>query len=440
MFTRRPTLVHVRLLALVLFTAVTALGQEGSMKLARIEVEGLQRLSRDQVIKLSGLELGQTADLTAIDAASQRLMDSGLIKKLAYRIHTTAGQITLTFQIQEAQGGDAPVVFDNFVWAADDELFVAVRRDLPSFNGMIPNTGNLADLITRALQLYLSEHKLPGKVEYMPAGDFSGNIRAHIFSVHDITMPVCSVHFPGAKNVEEARLIKASKDLMGTDYSRSFGSAFAVSNLFSLYREVGQLRATFATPSAKLAGTAACGNGVDVIIPVDEGLIYTWAKAEWSGNEALTSQELDAALGMKPGDVANGLKFDKGLLALRKAYGRKGYIASGLLPHAEFDDATSKVAYRIEVREGPQYHMGQLIVKGFSDNLAAVVRTKWEMRPGDVYDEGFADEFFKKDFAEISRKVFEERRVAGKLPPKFETRSVPNGKNMSVDVTLEITN
>ena len=432
-----------QVLCLVFITAAvpaTVVGQQGNMKLARIEIEGLQRLTRDQVIKLSGLELGQNVDIAGIDAASQRLMDSGLIKKLSYRLHTNAGQTTLTFKIQETLGADAPVIFDNFVWAADDELVDAIRHDLPSFSGLIPNSGNLADAVTRSLQLYLSEHKLPGKVEYLPSGDFSGTIRAHVFAVRDITLPVCTVHFPGARNIDEERLIKGSKDLMGTEYSRTFGSSFAVSNLFPIYREVGQLRATFAIPSAKLAGSAACSNGVDEIIAVDEGLIYSWAKAEWAGNEVLNAAELDAALGMKAGEVANGLKFDKGLIALKKAYGRKGYIAAGMLPQAQFDDATSKVTYRIEVREGPQYHMGQFNVKGFSDNLAAVLRTKWEMRPGDVYDQGYADEFFKKGLAEVARKVLEERSAAGKPPPKIETHEQPNGKNLTVDITIEITN
>ena len=74
-------------------------GQPGNLKLASIEIRGLQRLSREQVITASGLEIGQAVDIPALDAAAQRLMDSGLIKKLSYRLHPNGNQTTVTFQI-----------------------------------------------------------------------------------------------------------------------------------------------------------------------------------------------------------------------------------------------------------------------------------------------------------------------------------------------------
>jgi outer membrane protein assembly factor BamA len=433
------------LCSLLIFVPITSSVIQGQQpakaKPSKIEFEGLQRLSRDQLLKTSGLEPGQAIDAAALDAAAQRLMDSGLVKKLSYHVHTAGNQTTVTFQIEEARGGEHPVIFDNFIWFTDEELSDAVRRVVPIFNGTVPDAGNLTDAISRGLQLFLSEHKIAGTVEYMPSGDLTGNIRAHVFAVRGIKMPVCTLRFPGARNVDEARLIKSSKDIMGTDYSRTFASAFAVSNLFPIYREVGQLRATFAPPAAKPEAAANCSDGVELIIPVDEGAIYSWAKAEWSGNQVLTPQELDASLGMKSGEVANGLKFDEGIIAVRKAYSHKGYIAAGLQPRAEFDDAASKVAYRIDVREGPQYHMGNLIVKGFSENLAAVVRTKWALRPGDVYDQGYADEFFKSAFRDVMRKVIEERQAQGKpAAPKVSTREQPNGKSLTVDVTIEIGN
>ena len=125
---------------------------------------------------------------------------------------------------------------------------------------------------------------------------------------------------------------------------------------------------------------------------------------------------------------------------MHKAYGRKGYIAALLRPRAEFDDATSKVTYRIDITEGPQYRMGNLIVNGFSDNLATLVRTRWELRPGDVYDQGYADEFFKKDFRDVMRKVFEERQAQGKPAPKVSTNERPNRNTSTVDVTIEVSN
>src|SRR2546422_4965728 len=411
----------------------------GSANLARIEFEGIQRWPRERLLKVSGLEVGQTIDVEALDAAAQRLVDSGLVKKLSYRLHTKANQATVTFQIEEGRGGEHPVIFDNFVWFTDEELANAVRGEVPSFNGTAPDLGNTADAITRALQLLLSQHKISGKIEYMPSGDLSGNISGHVFSVRGVKMPICTLHFPGAQNVDEARLIKSSKDLLGTDYSRTFAGAFAYSNLFPIYRELGQLRATFGKPVTKAETTATCNEGVELTIPVDEGAIYVWEKSEWSGNQVLTPQELDAALSMKSGEVANGFKFDKGIVAVHKAYGRKGYIAVSLRPQPDFDDAARKVTYRLEVKEGPQFHMGNLIIKGFSQSLGNYLRGKWEMKAGEVYDQGYAEDFFKNEFREVMRKVAEERQAQGKpVPRKVSTIATPDKNTLTVDVTFEL--
>src|SRR6185295_4478428 len=125
---------------------------------------------------------------------------------------------------------------------------------------------------------------------------------------------------------------------------------------------------------------------VDLTIPVNEGAVYSWANAEWTGNQVLSAQELDAALGMKPGEVANGKKFDKGLTEIQKAYGKHGHIQAHVKPAPEFDDAASKVTFKIEISEGPQFRMGTVEFKGFSSDDAAFLSKKWGLKSGDVYD------------------------------------------------------
>lgn len=418
--------------------APSALGQQpGGPKLVKVEFEGTKRLTHDQLLVASGLEIGQNVNAAALDTAGQRLMDSGLLKKLSYRLHTVNNEATVTFQIEEATGLKHPTIFDNFVWFTDDELANAIRHDVPQFDGTALDSGNMTDEIAHALQLLLDGHKIAGKVEYMASADQGGSLVAHVFTVRGIKIPICSIHFPGTKNISEERLIKGSKDLLPEPYSRTFASAFAYNNLFPIYREVGQLRATFAQPMAKPQTTESCKDGVAVTIPVDEGLIYSWQSADWSGNQVFAAQALDQALGMKPGEAANGLKFDRGLAAVRKLYGRKGYLALSLSPTAVFDDPAQKVEFRIELKEGPQYRMGNLIVKGLPDNQTNYLRGKWEMLKGDVYDAGYAEEFFKTAFRDIYRKIVEERQTQGKPRPEVSTSERHNRADLTVDVTFE---
>ncbi len=408
-------------------------------RLAKIEFLGLKRLRPDQLLKVSGLELGQPTNIEALDAAAQRLLDSGLVHNLSYRLQTKAGAANVTFQIEEGRGGQSEVIFDNFIWFSDEELFDAVRREVPSFNGAAPNAGNLTEAIARALQKFLNERKIGGTIEYLPAENADHTKLEHVFAVKGVRIPICSVHFPGARNVSEDKLIQQAQELLGRDYSRRFTALFALSSLFPLYRELGQLRATFSKPQASAQTLGDCKDGVELTIPVDEGAIYVWDKTEWTGNHVLTRQELDAALSLKPGEIANGIKFDKGIAVAVKAYGRKGYLETALHPETLFDDAERKVSYQVDVREGPQYRMGDLIIRGFSENLGNYLRGKWEMKREDVYDQGYFENFLKQDFSDVMRKVLAERQEQGRpKPKKIITAQRPNRDSLTVDVTFEL--
>src|SRR5262245_51197873 len=108
------------LIMLAIGAAMTALAQQQpSPRLVKLEFEGIQRLTKDQLTKASGLESGQPVDVEALDAAAQRLLDSGLVRKLSYRLRTNANQATVIFEIEEAPSAKHPAVFDNFIWFTD---------------------------------------------------------------------------------------------------------------------------------------------------------------------------------------------------------------------------------------------------------------------------------------------------------------------------------
>jgi len=228
--------------------------------------------------------------------------------------------------------------------------------------------------------------------------------------------------------------VSKSGGIFDNDYSRAYVGGFVESNLVPLYQERGYLRATFGPSKAKPETTTECERGVALTLYVDEGPVYVWDKAVWEGSTALTPQELDIALGMKGREIANGLKVDKGLLVVRKAYGRKGYLALRVRGTPEFDDENRRVTYRFRVDEGPQYKMGQLVVNGLSVAAGNNLQGRWSLLHGEVYDEGYLEEFVKKRLPEFQKDA---AREGNPLPAlKLETKAAPNHQKQTVDVTL----
>ena len=417
----------------VIILVSTAILAQTAGKIVAIETEGLQALTTETVIVTSGLKIGDTFSVEATDAAAQRLVNSGLFKKVSYRTKYVGVNVTITFQVEEAKGQSSPVVFDNFIWFSDEELSAAIKREVPSFNGSAPDIGNTNEAIKKALQNLLTERKLPGQVEY------NMTEHEHLFRVEGVPMKICTLHFPGAQSVSEQRLIKETRSSMDLEYSRQSAKTFPKYGLYPIYRELGHLRASFGAPVAKPVTSDGC-QGVDLTIPVTEVAKYSWAKAEWSGNQVISAKDLDHALGMKPGEAANGKKFDKGLMELQRAYGKHGHIQAQMKPEPEFDAAASKVTFKIVVNEGPQYRMGAVEFKGFSSDDAATLGKRWGLKSGEVYDQTYAGRFLRSDAGEIMTRIAKERQSQGKPLPNLGAQETPNRQTLIVNLTIEIKN
>jgi outer membrane protein assembly factor BamA len=427
------TTTPLRILATIcasILLATVVLAQSGQ-KIAKIETEGLQTLTSDTVIATSGLKVGDAFSVEATDAAAERLVNSGLFKKVGYSTRNAGANVTITFKLEELKGQLSPVVFDNFIWFSDEELAAAIKRDVPSFNGSAPNAGDTNEAIKKALQNLLAERKLPGQVEY------NLTETGHLFRIEGAPMKICTLHFPGAQSVSEQKLIQATRSSMDPDYSRESAKTFPKYGLYPIYRELGHLRASFGAPVAKPEKTSGC-EGVDLTIPVSEGPLYLWSQAEWSGNQVLAAKELDAALAMKPGEPANGKKFDKGLHEVEEAYGNHGHIQARMNPTPEYDDAASKVTFKIAVNEGPQYRMGAVEFKGFSVDDAATLGKRWGLKSGEVYDRSYLNRFFRNEAREITTRIGNERQTQGKPRPNIDTRERPNRQTLIVDLIIEI--
>ncbi|HMJ24592.1 MAG TPA: POTRA domain-containing protein [Pyrinomonadaceae bacterium] len=398
--------------------------------LRRIEFVGLRKMTALQAIEASGLKVGDPFTPEIVDAAADKLMQSGLFKKLGYRVRTADNDATVIFEVEEASR-NLPVVFENFVWFSEDEIARAIRQDVPFFDGTAPEGGTTTDKIAAALQRLLGQKQIAGKVEHMPYTNLATGRQEILFTVEGVKIPVCSLHFPGANVISEADLIKASQALLKADYSRKDAGGFAEHTLFPLYRHLGYLRAQFKQPTAAIEESPSrCEGGVALTIPVDEGVVYAWEAADWTGNQALTKEDLTTALGMKTGELADGLKIDKGLKEVRKAFGRRGYVGASFKESIEFDDATRRVSYRFAVSEGQRYFMGNLIVNGLPEAEVERLKAKWTLGANAVFDESYFDEFRQTGLREFMTGLMQRTGTRA----RFDVEMKPNAAKQTVDV------
>jgi len=416
---------------LIFFVSLAAIAQQRP-HLSKIEFVGLKRLSTEQVIAKSGLEVGQLVDPVVLDIAAQKLVSSGLFKKVAYHLRATRDQATVTFEVEEATRR-LPVSFDNFVWFSEAEIYSAIRSDIPFFDGTVPDGGDVAEKIAASLRRLLNEKKISGQVHFMPYSDESGR-QELVFSVKGVNLPVCELSFPGATVFSEEELLKSARPLLRTEYSRKDVGLFAIHTLLPLYRHVGYLRAQFASSVAGLQAnpTNGCKDGVVVTMSVDEGLQYSWDHAEWTDNQALGAEQLNSALGMKPGEIVDDRKLMKAQQAVTREYARKGYMTVTWNESLNFDDTRQRVSYRFAVSEGPQFRMGQLTIAGLSDEDSNRVKELWRLAPGSIFDQSYVDDFVTKS----ARDFLDKHPVFSGVPLKIGAETKTDRQSQTVDVTI----
>jgi len=173
---------------------------------------------------------------------------------------------------------------------------------------------------------------------------------------------------------------------------------------------------------------------VNVSIPVDEGKSYRWAKSIWDGNDKLTVEDLGTALGMNPGDLADGTKIDAGLKNVEKAYRTRGLLTPAIQSSAEYDDAASLVTYSFKITEGSRYFMGDLSITGLSPADAADLKSKWTLGSNAVFDESYIDQFRQGPLREFIRAMTQRSRTGARVNVEIEQR--PNAQRNIVDIVI----
>ncbi len=321
-----------------------------------------------------------------------------------------------------------PCVFDNFVWFKDQEIVAEIRKDLPSFDGTAPETGDSVNKIIGALERMLKSKGLPSQIEYTFFSGSGYQYRPeHIFAARDAKVPVCKFVFQNSTPQMDKDLQQASKALLNKDYSKVIARTFVEGPAVQVYGKYGYLRATASITSAEL--DQSCKNSVVVKVAAEPGIAYVWDKAVWSGNQVLSSKSLDAAIELNSGDLADGQKIQAGLEAAYIVYRKLGYVELQIAPKPIFDDAKKRFTLNVAISEGPQFRMGNFIVRGVTENVVTALKGRWTLKTGEIYDGTYLDDFV--------RKLVDDKVILPELAKFLKTELKPDRQRSTVDVIID---
>src|ERR1039457_3069670 len=355
-----------------------------------LTVEGNHNYTREQVLGVAGLKVGQMAGKAEFEAARDRLTSTGMFETVGYKFDPGANKkgFVASFQVTEAEPAYA-VRFEE-LGVPDGEIEGALRaKDSLYSPAKLPATKLVIDRYTNWVQEFLAGKGLTEKIEGKVTA-LGGEQFAIVFRPARNLPAVAQVTFQGNQVVTQGVLREAVHGMaIGSPYSEKGFRELLNNTVRPVYEQRGRVRVAFPEVRAEPVSDV---EGVHVFVKIDEGQSYELGKVEIAGPSPVDGAVLIKAGDFKTGDVANFERVNEGLEKIRKAVRRAGYLDAKVTSERGIDDAKKAVDVAVHIEAGAKYTMGKLTIVGLDLNGEAEITRIWTLKAGKTLNPDYPDE------------------------------------------------
>jgi len=371
--------------------------QSPTAALREVRVDGAKHLTEPQIVSLTGLALGTQVGRKELQDAADALVRTGLFANVSFKYDTHNDNLVVTFHIGE--NARLPVSYDNFPWYADSELNDAVRKELPFYDGNLPEAGQVVERAAAVLKAFVATRESHVEITHQVVPSPLSDGSEQQFKVEGPVPKIAKLEFSDPKLTEDLAVRAHITEIVGHPYSRMTIDIFLAEQIRPIYQQQGFLQAKIGPAEVRLSGNPnqqKLEEQIPVYVPCVPGAIYKWKGVEWKGNAAISSITLTNTMGMKIGDVANGQSIEGGWERVREEYGQRGFLEAKVTPVASYDDAAHTTSYEVSIVEGLVFHYGSMTISGMSLAGERMIQEAWSMKTGDLFDKKVFEDFLFK--------------------------------------------
>ncbi len=408
-------------------------GTPRSCEIGGIAVKGVEGYEDYVLAGLSGLTVGQEIELpgSQITEAVKRYWRNGLFSKVQITADSIVGnKVYLCIHL----GLRPRIKSINY-----NGIKKAEREDMEAKLGMVKGMSLTRNIIDRAKILakkYFDDKGYKNAdIDIVQHEDATGQVTLDVNIDKKAKMKVRHLIFEGNEKLTNKK-IKGS--LFGKGAFGKIHEAGKLANFFKAkkftderykeakqalidkYNELGFRDATIVEDSVYTFDD----KHVNILVKVDEGDKYYVRDITWVGNTVVTTDYLNAVLGMKKGDVYNQKHIEKRLKededAAGNYYYNNGYVFSNIDP-VEVNIDGDSIDIEMRVTEGPQAHLNHVRIYGNDRLYEEVVRRELRTKPGDLFNK----EALTRSVRDIaSMGFFDPEKVAPDIKPNPEDGTV----------------
>lgn len=365
--------------------------------LADVDVTGKITFNKQTVVTFSGLEKGQTITVPGeqISNAVKKLGKLGLFSDIDFYVDRIAGDsIWLQLNINELP-------------KLSDVKFKGVKKG--KIEALIKDTGLTKGKIVNENLITTSKNYIENK--YRKDGFY--NTKVSINTIADTTaanevkmvvnidkgdkIKIKEIVFDGNEKFTDAKLRKMMKNTKQKNPIRIFKASKFIKDkykedlatIIEKYKEKGYRDARIISDSITYNKNK---NDLSINIKVEEGNKYYFGNVKFLGNTVYSDNLLARILGVKKGDVYNGVMLQKRIADKTKPdgeditnlYQNNGYLFSNINA-VEVKTANDTIDFEIRVIEGPIVYFNKISVVGNDKTNDRVIYRELRTRPGQKY-------------------------------------------------------
>ncbi len=381
MIYRRPSRAFVaNLMVLASMCAAVLLAQD-AFPLREIEFEGNRNFASEDLLAVTGLELGKHVQKKDFDLAMRRLSDAGVFEGLSYRFGPHGDGYKLTIVLQEVVEL-FPVRFEGFE-ESEATLSALLKQRLPLYAGLVPGGGPMVRMIVNTLQARWGEQGGQEEIvaSILPSGD--GGFEMVIAPERQTTtIAFTRFHDTGEINALELQRI-FNHSAIGEPYSEARLKELLHYNARPVFTERGYIGVTFCPCKAQPDPDS---EGLLVDVRVEPGEVYLFGEVVWPEPLPIAPESLRKVNQIGSGQVANMKAAYDTMAGISEGAKRHGYMKAQATFDESVDHEQRRVHLEIDIALGKQYVFSRLIVSGLDILSEPAVRKRWGMEPGDPFD------------------------------------------------------
>ncbi|WP_202390775.1 outer membrane protein assembly factor BamA [Flavobacterium sp. Sd200] len=373
--------------------------EAGTYVLADIYVTGKMSYNAQTVVTFTGLEQGQTINVPGeeISAAIKKLWKLGLFSDVNFMVDQIKGDsIYLELAINEL-----PKLSDVKLQGVKKSKRESLIKDTDLTKGKIVNENLLTNTKNYIENKYKKDGYYNTKVAINVIPDSTNTVKMVVNIDRGKKVKVSKINFTGNQQLTNSKLKQAMKNTKQKAFPnplRIFKSSKFIAekykedlnSIVDKYKEKGYRDARIISDTVVYNPKK---NTVAIDINVEEGRKYYFGDIKYLGNTVYTNQQLNLILGIKKGEVYNGVLLQKRIADASKPdgddltnlYQNNGYLFSNINA-VEVSTANDTIDFEIRIVEGPIAYFNKISVHGNDKTNDRVIYRELRTRPGQKWN------------------------------------------------------